>query len=130
VAETAGGYAPLNGAIGVMPVVADQSPEAKSFVERYRKINGGRAPSQEASLNYTAVWATVDAMKLAGTTTDATAIRAAFDKAVKSLPPNNNPHGLTGVDAHGGLVMGRAPVAVVEGGKIQIPDASVQKASN
>lgn len=129
VANTAGGYAPLEGAIGVMPVVDDPSPDTKSFVERFRKRYGGRAPSQESSLNYTAVWATAAAMKLAGTTTDANAIRASFDKAVKSLPPANNPHGLAGVDAHGGLELGRTPVAVVANGKVQTLDDGTQSAA-
>jgi len=130
VAKIAGSYESLNGAIGVMPVVEDPAPETKAFVERFRKSHDGRAPSQEASLNYTAIWATAAAMKLAGTTTDASAIRAAFDKAVKSLPPLDNPHGLAGVDAHGGLTIGRAPVAVVENGKIRTLDDGVQSASN
>jgi branched-chain amino acid transport system substrate-binding protein len=130
VAKIAGGYAPLDGSIGVMPVVEDPTPETKAFVDRFRKTHDGRAPSQEVSLNYTAVWATAAAMKLAGTTTDATAIRAAFDKAVKSLPPADNPHGLAGVDARGGLMMSRIPVAVVEAGKLKTPDGGMQSASN
>ncbi|WP_179404490.1 ABC transporter substrate-binding protein [Burkholderia guangdongensis] len=129
VAKIAGGYSPLDGSIGIMPVVEDPSPETKAFVERFRKSHDGRAPSQEASLNYTAVWATVAAMKIAGTTTDATAIRNAFDKAIKSLPPTNNPHALAGVDAHGGLMIGRIPVAVVEGGQIKTLDGSTQTAA-
>ena len=70
------------------------------------------------SLNYTAVWATALAMKLAGTTTDAFAIRAQLDKAVKQLPPANNPNSLDGVDERGGT-LADTRVAVVEGGKIR-----------
>ena len=59
----------------------------------------------------------------------ATAIRKAYDQALKSLAAQNNPHGLTGVDARGGITMGRAVVAVVEGGNIKaLPDTAVASA--
>ncbi|MBN3857898.1 ABC transporter substrate-binding protein [Paraburkholderia sp. Ac-20340] len=129
VAKIAGGYGALDGSIGVMPIGDDPSPDAKSFVARFTKTHGGRMPTQEASLNYTAVWATVQAMKVAGTTTDATAIRKAYDQALKSLSAQNNPHGLSGVDARGGITMGRAVVAVVEGGNIKaLPDTALAAA--
>ncbi|CAM2160524.1 MULTISPECIES: ABC transporter substrate-binding protein [Burkholderiaceae] len=124
VAKIAGGYGALEGSIGVMPIGDDPSPDAKSFVARFTKTHAGRLPTQEASLNYTAVWATAQAMKIAGTTTDAAAIRKAYDQALKALSPQNNPHGLTGVDARGGITMGRAVVAVVENGNIKaLPDS-------
>jgi branched-chain amino acid transport system substrate-binding protein len=119
VAKIAGGYGALDGSIGVMPVGDDPSPDSKAFVARFAKTHGGRMPTQETSLNYTAVWATAQAMKLAGTTTDAIAIRKVFDQAVKSLAPQNNPNTLSGVDARGGMTMGRPVVAVVEGGSIK-----------
>ncbi|WP_233868339.1 ABC transporter substrate-binding protein [Paraburkholderia adhaesiva] len=119
VAKTAGGYPALNGAIGVMPVSEDPTPESKAWVQRFHAAYGDRVPTQESSLNYTAVYATVAAMKLAGTTTDANAIRSVFDKAIKSMPANGNPNGMAGVDARGGFVTGRAPVAVVDGGQIR-----------
>ncbi|WP_028227963.1 ABC transporter substrate-binding protein [Paraburkholderia ferrariae] len=119
VAKIAGGYGPLEGAIGVMPIADDPAPSAKSFVVRFAKTHDGRMPTQEASLNYTAVWATALAMKQAGTTSDAAAIRKSFDQAIKSLATDNNPDGLSGVDARGGFTMGRAVVAVVEGGSIK-----------
>ncbi|MFD1559663.1 ABC transporter substrate-binding protein [Paraburkholderia silviterrae] len=129
VAKIAGGYGALEGSIGVMPVGDDPAPDARAFVARFAKTHGGRMPTQEASLNYTAVWATVQAMKLAGTTTDATAIRKVFDQAVKSLPPQNNPNTLSGVDARGGMTMGRPAVAVVEGGSIKpLPDTALAAA--
>jgi branched-chain amino acid transport system substrate-binding protein len=62
--------------------------------------------------------ATAQAMKLAGTTSDAMAIRAQLDKAMKTLPANWNPNGLDGVDEKGGS-LADTRVAVVEGGKIK-----------
>jgi branched-chain amino acid transport system substrate-binding protein len=116
--QVTGGYGPLEGSIGVLPVVDDSAPDSKAFVERYRKMFPGRTPSSEVMLNYTAVWATVQAMKLAGTVTDAVAMRAQLDKAMKTLPGAVNPFGYDGVDERGGtLANGR--VAVIEGGKVK-----------
>jgi hypothetical protein len=115
----ANGYAALDGAIGVLPLVDDESPGAKSFVARFRKTHDGPDPSQEVSLNYTAVYATGLAMKAAGTTTDATAIRAAYDKGVKALPRDNNPQNVNGVDEHGGLTIGIPMVAIIQGDKLK-----------
>lgn len=118
VAKVSGGLASLEGSIGVLPTVYDSSPDAKAFVERFRKIYPGRDPSTESELNYTAVQATAEAMKLANTVTDAVAIRAAFDKAIKALPGKLNPGAADGVDDRGGITADPR-VAVVEGGKIK-----------
>jgi branched-chain amino acid transport system substrate-binding protein len=117
-AKVIGGYGPLEGAIGVMPLVEDDRPHAKQFVERFRKVNPGRDPSSEVSLNYTTVHATAIAMKLAGTVTDPVAIRAQMDKAVKALPAEYNPNDLDGVNEKGGI-MADTFVALVENGKIK-----------
>jgi ACR3 family arsenite transporter len=54
---------------------------------------------------------------LAGSVTDATAIRANLDKAMKALPDAVNPNNLDGVDDKGGSVA-NTRVAVVENGKV------------
>lgn len=117
-AKITGGYMPLEGAIGVMPVVMDQRPSMKSFVERYRKVHPGKDPSSEVSYNYTAVHATVQAMKLAGTVSDPAKIRANMDKAYKNLPVEYNPSEIDGVDAAGGT-LADTQIAFVEGGMIK-----------
>lgn len=118
VGKVSGGYASLEGSIGVLPVVDDSLPATQAFVERFRAIYPGRNPSTETSLNYTAVHATVLAMTLAGSVTDATAIRAQLDKAFKTLPTAHNPNMVDGVDAKGGSTADPR-VAVVEGGKVK-----------
>lgn len=118
VSKVSGGYASLEGSIGVLPLVEDSAPESKAFVERYRKMFTSHDPSSEVSLNYSAVHATVTAMKLAGTVTDATAIRAQLDRAFKTMPARLNPGAVEGVDERGGS-SGDPRVAVVEGGKIR-----------
>jgi branched-chain amino acid transport system substrate-binding protein len=117
-AKVTGGYAPLEGSIGVLPVVDDPTPDAQAFVARFAKAYPGRTPSSEVSLNYITVHATAVAMKLAGSVTDATAIRANLDKAMKQLPKSVNLHDINGVDEKGGTV-GNTRVGVVEGGKVK-----------
>ncbi len=113
-----GGYGPLEGSIGVMPLIADERPDAKAFVERFRKLNPGRDPSSEISLNYSAVHATAAAMKLAGTVKDAAAIRAQMDKAFKTLPAEYNPNDIDGVDDKGGS-LANTYIATIENGKVK-----------
>ena len=118
IAKITGGYGPLEGSIGVLPLIEDSNPDSKAFVERFRKVYPGRDPSTEVSLNYTAVHATAIAMKLAGTVTDATAIRAKLDAAVKALPDARNPNDLDGVNERGGS-LANTRVAIIEGGKVK-----------
>lgn len=113
-----GNYAMLEGAIGVLPLIDDATPGAKAFVGTWLKVYPGRDPASEMSLNYTAMLATAQAMKLAGTTSDAAAIRAHLDKGFKALKLSQNPHDLDGVDAKGGSTA-KTRVAVVENGKIK-----------
>ncbi|MDB5817557.1 MAG: periplasmic binding domain protein [Rhizobacter sp.] len=118
IVKVTGSYSSLEGSIGILPLVEDSLGDAKGFVERFRKIYPGRDPSSEVSLNYTAVHATAEAMKLAGTVTDAAAIRAQLDKAFKALPTAHNPNTIDGVDARGGSTADTR-VAVIENGKVK-----------
>lgn len=117
-AKVIGGYQQLEGSIGVLPLIDDSAPDSKAFVQRFQKMFPGRVPSSEVSLNYTTVHATALAMKLAGTTTDAAAIRAKLGEAFKKLPPAHNPNGIDGVDDKGGT-LADTRVAVIEGGKVK-----------
>lgn len=117
-AKVMGGYGPLEGAIGVMPLTGDARPEPSAFTARFRKQNPGRDPSTEISLNYSTVHATIAAMKLAGTVSDATAIRAQMKKAFSTLPAEHNPNDIDGLTDKGGTVANTI-IAVVENGKIK-----------
>lgn len=117
-AKVVGGYGPLEGSIGVLPLADDERAPAKLFVEKFHKLHPDRTPSTEMSLNYSAVHMTAAAMKLAGTVTDAKAIRAQMDKAAKSLDKDHNPNLLEGVNDRGG-VLNAGVIAVVENGKIR-----------
>jgi branched-chain amino acid transport system substrate-binding protein len=117
-AKITGGYSTLEGAVGVMPMSGDDRPDAVAFTTRYRKLNEGKDPSSEVALNYTAVHATIAAMKLAGTVSDAIAIRAQMDQAFRKLPGQYNPASVEGLDAKGGAIV-NAIVASVENGKLK-----------
>jgi branched-chain amino acid transport system substrate-binding protein len=117
-AKVIGGYGPLEGSVGVLPLAADPRPNAKLFVSNFHKLQPDRDPTSEIGLNYSAVHATAIAMKLAGTATDAVKIREQMDKAFKTLPPENNPQEIEGLDAKGGTIA-NVLMGVVEGGKIK-----------
>lgn len=116
-AKVLSGYAAMDGSIGVMPLTEITTPSARSFVDRFQKVNGGRLPTWDHSLNYNAVRIAVEAMRLAGSVSDAVAIRAQLDAAAKRLPGTANPHDIEGVSAAGASSMA-VQIGVVEGNKV------------
>lgn len=117
--KVTGGLAMLEGSIGVMPVSYDDRSGPKTFAAAYRKAYGAdKDPTTESSYNYAMTHALAAAMKAAGTTTDAVAIRAQMNDALMKLPKEQNAGEFKGVDAVGGTIVD--PVVVtVEGGKIK-----------
>lgn len=120
IARVTGGLDALDGAIGVLPVSYDESAPAQSFVKRYKATHQD-APSSEAELNYIALYIVAEAMKKAGTTTDAKAIRTACDATAKALTPEQNPGNVTGIGPHGGLISNAYAGAVENGKIVQVP---------
>lgn len=119
VAEVTDGFGPLEGAIGVLPVANDPSPLTQAYIKRYQaRYGANKIPGSETSLPYITVHAAADAMKLAGTTSDAEAIFAKFGEAYAGLPEEVNFGGFTGVDEKGHAVYdGR--LAVIENGEVK-----------
>jgi branched-chain amino acid transport system substrate-binding protein len=118
-AKVTDGLGALEGSIGVLPVSDDVRVGAKTFAAAYRAAYGAdKAPTTESSYNYAMTYALAGAMKLAGTTTDATAIRAKIGEAMTKLPKEVNAADFRGVDATGGTLLDPL-VATVEGGKIK-----------
>lgn len=117
--KVTGGLAMLEGSIGVMPVSYDERTGPKAFAAAYRKAYGAdKDPTTESSYNYAMTHALAAAMKAAGTTTDAAAIRAQMNDALMKMPKEQNAGEFKGVDAVGGTIVD--PVVVtVEGGKIK-----------
>lgn len=117
-----GGYAPLEGAIGTLPLSSEKRPGPVEFVAKFKK-QFNREVGSETSLNYSAMNAVLDAMKLAGTVTDPAAIRAKLSDAFKGLPPGRNPGVIESVDEKGGSNAALL-VGLVKGGKIVAVDAA------
>jgi len=114
-AKVTDGLKALEGAHGVMPLIGDEAPSAKRFVEKFRELYK-KDPTHESSLHYAGLHMAVEAMKQAGTVTDGAAIRANFGKALKTLPAEYNPHAVTDIDDKGGLV-GPTPAAMIKNAK-------------
>ena len=127
-AKVVGGYEPLEGAIGTLPIVFDTRQGPKEFVEKFRKIYS-RDPGSENSLNYSAFNAVADAMKMAGTATDATAIFAKLSAAFAALPPGRNPSVIQSMDDKGGSNAALL-VGFVKGGKVVPVDAATGATMN
>lgn len=118
VAQVSGGMGTLEGAVGVLPMMLDEAPAARAFVERFGQTHPDRIVGTEIGMPYIAVHAVADAMKRAGNSTDATAIRAQMAEAIADLPEATNLLEYYDVtDAGHALMKGR--VAVVEEGKVK-----------
>lgn len=110
------GFAMLEGAIGVMPLVHDTRPGAEDFVARFRKAYN-RDPGSEMSYHYSALNALVEAMKLSGSVSDPRAIHAKMNEAYGKLTPQKNPSRISGIDERGGS-NAQIVVGLVQKGKI------------
>lgn len=116
-AKVTGSLSPMEGSIGVLPVSADSAKDTLAFIQRFEKAHPDMPTSSEITLSYISAYALAQAMKLAGTTTDAAAIRAGFDQAYKDLPEQVNFHHYTGVLPNGASTM-VARVSIVENGQV------------
>jgi len=110
----------------MMPLATDDRPEAVSFTKRYGKLDPGKDPSTEISLNYPGVQAIILAMKLARTTADAEKIRAQIEKAYTTLLAMYNPNDIDGLNSKGWTIA-NAILNIVEGGKIQAVVEGVER---
>ena len=118
-AKITDGLAALEGSIGVLPVSYAADVGSKTFTAAYRKAYGAdKDPTAEAAYNYTMVHLMAGAMKLAGTATDAQAIRAKMGEAARALPSELDAGQFRSIDAAGGMVT-ETMAATVEGGKIK-----------
>jgi len=115
-ARVTDGLAMLEGSVGVMPLSIYEREASKAFVADFAKVYGAdRIATTESSYNYTFTHVLAGAMKLANTTSDARAIYAKMDEAVKALAPLTNTGEFSGIDANGGT-MSTMDAVVVENG--------------
>jgi len=116
-AAVLGGYEPLEGAIGTLPLILSDAPGVKGFVEKY-KSKYNKDPGSEAGLNYMAMFIIAKAMEAAGTTTDAEAIHSHIQEAIDNLDDAHRLYYITGIDDAGGLVHD-VRIAAVENGQVK-----------
>ena len=106
----------LENSVGVMPLVANPDQRAQRFVEKYRKTIGPqRDPPREVSLTYMAMRVIARAMELAGTVSDAVAIRAKVNEAAATLSEDVKPSELLGVDELGHMRQPVVAAHILEG---------------
>lgn len=113
----------LEGAIGVHPQETYPAPGAEAYADRYYERFGEdfRPPVSEVALNYQAVYLLAEAMRLAGTTTDAEAIRAQTDQAARSIPDERRVFDLMGVTDEGYMARDVYGAHVVDGEFVPVP---------
>lgn len=116
VMKVSGGLDSLEGSVGVVPLADYNTPGATKFVEKYKKDHKNVATS-ETAYNYFSLHLIVQAMKEAGTTQDATKIRAAIPAALKSIPDEYNPYDVHAISDHGDL-NADPQIAEVKDGKV------------
>lgn len=115
-AKVTGGLAMLEGSVGLLPLSDDDREASKTFVAAFSKAYGAdRIATIDSAYCYVFMHALAGAMKLAGTTSNAEAIYAKLDAAVKALPARYNVGEFRGVDANGGSIA-TSRVAVIEKG--------------
>lgn len=128
IAHVLGGYEQLEGSIGTLPTIFDPRPGTKDFVARFKKAYS-KDPGSEAAYNYSALNAIVEAMKLAGSVSDAAKIQAKISDGFKALAPGRNPSAITSVDDKGGSNV-QLSVAYVKAGKVVPVDAATGNLMN
>jgi branched-chain amino acid transport system substrate-binding protein len=113
----------IEGSIGVYPQAAYPTEGAPLFTERYYARFGHdfQPPTSEVAITYQAVHLFALAMQLAGTTTDAEAIRAAVGEAARRIPDELRIFNLTGVTRQGHLARSVYAAHVVNGDFVTVP---------
>ncbi len=121
IANVLGGYDMLNGSVGVMPLEDYEGPSTAAFIKNY-KAEYGEVPGWEAAWNYMAVYAFSEAMKLAGTVSDAEKIRAHVEEGMKQIPEAAQVAVLNGLSDNGGW-QSELTIAEIKDGEVKRLDA-------
>ncbi|MDO5678840.1 MAG: ABC transporter substrate-binding protein [Pelistega sp.] len=119
-----GDYSLLENSIGIVPIVKEVRPESTPFVEEFEKNHPeykGKALSSEVILNYAMVHVIANAMELANSADDLSAIYSKMDEAVKKLEPVYNPIQITGFETTGSMMYNSTAAMVKDGKLVRIP---------
>lgn len=106
----------LEGSAGTLPLVNSDFPGTAEFVEKYNEIHG-KNPGSEAGFHYVAIYALIEAMKIAGSVDDIQAIREALDEGVQNIPEEKQVYTIDGVDENGANVF-EVRMGVIEDGEV------------
>jgi branched-chain amino acid transport system substrate-binding protein len=116
----------LDGTVGVAPVSKFTGSGVSSFLSAYDKAFGkDREPNSEVVLNYMAMHAFANAMKLANSTTDLGAIMGKLGDAVKGLPKNEQVISINGLSKAGHLELNFFSEIIDKGAYKNVPIASI-----
>src|SRR5699024_2261699 len=109
-------YEPLEGYLGVVPLVDADYPAAPEFVEKYNE-EFDKDPGSEAGLNYITLHIFIEAMNAADNEKDAEVIREHIQAGLDNLPDDKKVYDIPGIDENGGFDA-NIHVAAVKDGKI------------
>ncbi|PYE54144.1 ABC transporter substrate-binding protein [Deinococcus yavapaiensis] len=107
----------LNGSIGVLPVGDYRTAGAQRFIKEYAKVFDNKVATAEPALNYLGLYMVARAMEIAGTTTDASAIRAAMPQAARTLKASQQLFGPASINERGQL-NSQLQIALFRSGRI------------
>jgi branched-chain amino acid transport system substrate-binding protein len=112
----------LEGVIGVQPAYLFPTEGTKKFVESYKKKFGAdKIPTSETIYHYMVMQVFAKAMEMAGTTDDASAIKAKINEACKQLSVDKIPLLAKGMSEDGALITEPSATTMKDGKYVQIP---------
>jgi branched-chain amino acid transport system substrate-binding protein len=117
----------LEGSVGVHPQETYPAPGTERFVARYyERFGRNRPPTSEVALNYQGLHIVARAMELAGTTSDAEAIRAQATEAIATLPTERQVFEMGEVAPHGFIDRLVVAAQVLDGAFVAMEMPSVE----
>ncbi|MDQ0269768.1 ABC transporter substrate-binding protein [Cytobacillus purgationiresistens] len=113
-------YEPLEGSVGVTPLIYTEYPGTPEFIDKYRDLYK-KDPGSEAGYHYLATYLLVEAMKAAENVDDAKVIREHIQDGLDNLPDDKKVYEIPSIDEEGGLV-NLIRMATVEDGEIVLKE--------
>ncbi|MDW7673570.1 MAG: ABC transporter substrate-binding protein [Bacillota bacterium] len=115
--DVLGSWDALEGSVGVVPLQFSDFPGTARFLDLFGSLYG-EVPGSEAGYHYVSTFILVEAMKAAGTVSDAKAIRDALPQAIKNLPDQYKVYDILEIRDDGGFRI-EYRLGVVENGEFK-----------
>lgn len=106
----------LEGSVGVAPLSYNRHEGNAAFIDKYEE-RYDKVPGSEAGYHYFSMYILTEAIKAAGTATDAYEIRAHLNEGLKEVPPEYQLYDVPEIDEGGGMVTSFT-MAVIEDGEV------------